>query len=266
MTIFDSQSIVISNEWVNQEYKHLIVKVDKDAANVKPGQFFNLLCPQTQQDKPYFRRPMSTYFADRQTGQVEFLYKVVGSGTRTLAMLKANDTLPILGPLGNGFNLKATYRHILIVGRGVGLATLAPLAEAAATQHIHVTAILSARNHANLMSQARFHKINANVIEVVDNDNSSHISNVESLIHSIHQKSPLDAVFTCGSTRLTQLLQRITSQLHLEGQVALEQHMACGIGMCYCCVKPFHIDGEDIPRSKRVCIDGPIFDLKEFIA
>jgi len=48
--------------------------------------------------------------------------------------------------------------------------------------------------------------------------------------------------------------------------VALEQHMACGIGMCYCCVKAFNINDENEPRSKRVCVDGPVFDIKEFIA
>ncbi|WP_392563815.1 dihydroorotate dehydrogenase electron transfer subunit [Orbus wheelerorum] len=266
MTAIDSRSTIISNQWINDEYKHMIIQVDEKAANVKPGQFFNLLCPQTQADKPFFRRPMSTYFANSQTGQVEFLYKVTGSGTRTLAELKTNDKLPVLGPLGKGFNLKDHYKHILVVGRGVGLATLAPLAEAAAEKNILVTALLSARNSDSLMSQARFLNVNANVIEVIDTDNSSRVENVEAIILAEHQKRPIDAMFTCGSTRLTKLLQKIAINHNIDGEVALEQHMACGIGMCYCCVKPFNIEGESQPRSKRVCIDGPVFDIKEFMA
>lgn len=266
MTAIDSKSLIISNEWVNDEYKHMVVQVDHKAADVKPGQFFNLLCPQTDQDKPFFRRPMSTYFANRQNGTVEFLYKVTGTGTRTLALLKANDSLPVLGPLGKGFNLKDHYQHILVLGRGVGLATLAPLAEAAAEKNIFVTALLSARHRDSLMSQSRFLDVNANVIEVVDTDNSSSVDNVESIILAEHQKRSIDAMFTCGSTRLTRLLQKIANQHDIDGEVALEQHMACGIGMCYCCVKPFHVEGESEPRSKRVCVDGPVFSLKEFIA
>ncbi|WP_392562695.1 dihydroorotate dehydrogenase electron transfer subunit [Orbus sturtevantii] len=265
MTAIDSRSTIISNQWVNDEYKHMIVQIDEKAANVQPGQFFNLLCPQTESDKPFFRRPMSTYLANSQTGQVEFLYKVTGSGTRTLAELKANDKLSVLGPLGKGFNLKAHYQHILVVGRGVGLATLAPLAEAAADKNIMVTALLSARNRNSLMSQTRFLNVNANVIEVIDTDDSSRIENVEAIILAEHQKRPIDAVFTCGSTRLTKLLQQLAIKHNIDGEVALEQHMACGIGMCHCCVKAFNIQGKNAPRSKRVCIDGPVFDIKEFM-
>ncbi|MDF7667708.1 dihydroorotate dehydrogenase electron transfer subunit [Orbaceae bacterium ESL0727] len=268
MAAIDSLSIIISNEWVNDEYKHLIVKVNTPALTVEPGQFFNLLCPQSEADKPFFRRPMSTYFADPVSGTIEFLYKVVGSGTRTLAKLQTGDTLPILGPLGKGFTIKDHYQHILVVGRGVGLATLAPLAEAAVAKKIKVTAILSARDQNSLMSQHRFHNIHANVIEVIDSNHSSKIENVEKLIIKQHKIMPFDAVYTCGSTRITTLLRRIAMEFNLDGQVALEQHMACGLGMCYCCVKPFNVTTgtQTELRNKRVCVDGPVFDIKEFIA
>ncbi|QIQ21184.1 dihydroorotate dehydrogenase electron transfer subunit [Zophobihabitans entericus] len=265
MTIVDSQSKILSNEWVNNEYKHMVVYVGEKAASVEPGQFFNLLCPQTESDKPYFRRPMSTYFANPKTGQVEFLYKVTGSGTRTLAMMQAEQQLPVLGPLGKGFTLKPEYKHILVLGRGVGLATLAPLAESAAEKGIKVTAILSARDQHSIMSQHRFSATGASVIEVIDSNKSSDVENVKNIILTRHKSSPFDAVFTCGSTRLTHLLQDLVNQLNIEGEVALEQQMACGIGMCYCCIKPFKEEGESEPKSKRVCIDGPVFNIKEVI-
>ncbi|MDF7669798.1 dihydroorotate dehydrogenase electron transfer subunit [Orbaceae bacterium ESL0721] len=265
MRAIDSLSTVIRNESVNDEYKHMVVKVDRAAATVAPGQFFNLLCPQSESDKPFFRRPMSTYFADPVSGQVEFLYKVVGTGTRTLAELKSGDILPILGPLGKGFVLKDHYKHILIIGRGVGLATLAPLAEAAADRKITVTAILSARDREHLMSQHRFTNIYANVIEIIDTDNSSSMHNLEKLTLDLYNQQPFDAIFTCGSTRITKLLQQLVIDLDIDGQVAVEQQMACGVGMCYCCVKPFQLNNENKKMvSKRVCIDGPVFDIREF--
>lgn len=265
MTIVDSNSTILRNDWVNDEYKHMIVQVDQKAAQVKPGQFFNLLCPQTDLDKPFFRRPMSTYYADPTTHQVEFLYKVVGSGTRSLAALEPGQQLPVLGPLGNGFQLQPHYRHILIIGRGVGLATLAPLAEAAHAKQIQVSAILSARNKKSLMSQHRFTATGARLIEVVDSDGSSDIAHVRQLISQIHQNTPIDCLYTCGSSRIAKLLQELAQQFAIDGEVALEQQMACGIGMCYCCVKPFKVEGETELMSKRVCIDGPVFDIKELV-
>lgn len=256
---------VLGNDWVNQEYKHMIVDAGPLALNVEPGQFFNLLCPQTDTDKPFFRRPMSTYYADEGTNMVEFLYKVTGAGTRGLATLKAGDGLQFLGPLGNGFTVNPDYQHIMVVARGVGLATLAPLAERAAKMNIHVTALLSARNQQSLMSQQRFINIGATVIEVIDTDDSSSVANVEALIRQVHGKRPVDAIYTCGSARIARMLQALIAEIDIAGEVALEQHMACGIGMCYCCVRPIKVGKALAMKSKRVCYDGPVFHIKEVV-
>lgn len=265
MTAVNGKSRVLKNTWVNEEYKHMVIEVTPVASKVEPGQFFNLLCPQTETEKPFFRRPMSTYYSNDDNNTVEFLYKVTGAGTRGLATLKENDYLPFFGPLGKGFTVRPHYRHILVVGRGVGLATLAPLAERAAEMDIHVTALLSARSKEKLMSQHRFLNVGATVIEVTDSDNSSSVENMNKLIRKIHRNNPVDAIYNCGSTRISKLLQQLVIDLNIEGEVALEQHMACGIGMCYCCVCPMKIGDSGEKKSKRVCYDGPVFDIKEVI-
>ncbi len=78
---------VVSNDWVNDSYKHLILDAAHGAAHAEPGQFFHLLCPTTGENVPFFRRPMSVYRIDRAQGRLEFLYKIVGRGTTTLAAL-----------------------------------------------------------------------------------------------------------------------------------------------------------------------------------
>ncbi|MFW7345205.1 MULTISPECIES: dihydroorotate dehydrogenase electron transfer subunit [Pigmentiphaga] len=253
--------MVISNAWINRDYKHLVLDAGLPAAGAKAGQFFHLLCPSTEQDSPFFRRPMSTYRADPATGRVEFLYKVTGAGTRGLATLEAGDKLPMLGPLGVGFTLPEGARSIVVLGRGVGLATLAPLAELAAVAGVGVTAILSARDAASLMSQDRFAAIGATIVEVTDEAGTSSVENVERLLRELHAAGRADAFYTCGSSRLTLLMQRLGAELSVPGEVAMEQQMACGIGMCYCCVRAFR-EGDKLV-SKRVCWDGPVFPLAE---
>ncbi|GAA0514895.1 dihydroorotate dehydrogenase electron transfer subunit [Pigmentiphaga sp. NML030171] len=257
----DTQGVVISNAWINRDYKHLVLDAGLPAAGAKAGQFFHLLCPSTEQDSPFFRRPMSTYRADPATGRVEFLYKVTGAGTRGLATLEAGDKLPMLGPLGVGFTLPEGARSIVVLGRGVGLATLAPLAELAAVAGVGVTAILSARDAASLMSQDRFAAIGATIVEVTDEAGTSSVENVERLLRELHAAGRADAFYTCGSSRLTLLMQRLGAELSVPGEVAMEQQMACGIGMCYCCVRAFR-EGDKLV-SKRVCWDGPVFPLAE---
>src|SRR5690606_15998706 len=112
------------------------------------------------------------------------------------------------GPAGRGLHAAAQVRHIVVLGRGVGLATLAPLAELASTAGVGVTAILSARNSASLMSQDRFAAIGATLIEVTDAAGTSSVENVERLLRELHAAGRADAFYTCGSARLTALMRR----------------------------------------------------------
>ncbi|MDF0732735.1 dihydroorotate dehydrogenase electron transfer subunit [Pseudomonas entomophila] len=259
----DTLAVVLSNEWVNDEYKRLVLQADGAACHSQPGQFFNLLCPSEGEHKPFFRRPMSTYKADPASGQVEFLYKVTGKGTFGLETLRERQYLEILGPLGKGFDLDPDWRHLLIVARGVGLATLAPLAEAAHAQGIALTAVLSARSEQSLLSRERFASLGAQVHVVLDEDGSSAPDNLERLLREIVAREGSNAMFTCGSRRITRLLKRLCAELGLNGQVALEQQMVCGLGMCQCCVEVFEVGGLKV--GKRVCLEGPVFDLAEVV-
>jgi len=96
---------VVSHEWVNAEYKHLVVDASPKALTVKPGQFFNLLCPSPDEGELWLRRPQSVYRIDQARRRVEFLYKCVGRGTHGLARLKRGDDLNMVGPLGVGFSV-----------------------------------------------------------------------------------------------------------------------------------------------------------------
>ena len=163
---------VLANDEVNKEYRHLVVRCGDVSASAAPGQFFQLLCPQTGGEQPFLRRPMSLYGADPERRQVEVLYKIAGAGTRGLAVLRAGDQLDILGPLGTGFKLDPSLRHIAAIGRGAGLATLAPLAKAAKANGTSVTAIFSARRPELLVSVDLFRRQGAEVIAVTDSEST----------------------------------------------------------------------------------------------
>lgn len=261
----DVAARVLRNDWVNDDYKHMVLHASGAACHAQPGQFFNLLCPVEGKAMPFFRRPMSTYRADPHTEEVEFLYKVAGTGTATLSHLQAGDTVNILGPLGKGFRLQQGWQHVLIVARGVGLATLAPLAEAAHAQSITMTVVLSARSPQALLtlSQQRFECLGASVITAFDNDGTSHPDALETVLRTQIAVQRPDAFFTCGSMRLTALLKRLSLEYAIAGQVATEEQMVCGLGMCQCCTKVVEQRRQRV--SKRVCVDGPVFDLAEVI-
>ena len=253
---------VVSHKWVNDEYKHLVVTASPKALAVKPGQFFNLLCPSPDAGELWLRRPQSVYRIDAARGRIEFLYKCVGRGTKGLATLKKGDMLNLVGPLGVGFHLDPSWRNIVVLGRGVGLATLAPISQLAAGYGVGVTAILSARSRDLVMADDLFAKVGT-VVPVLDIDRSSDVENVEKILEGLIAAKCADAFFTCGSNRLMQLMKKLGRQHGIPGQVAMEQVMACGLGPCYVCVRTFEVKGRK--ELRRVCIEGPVFDLQEAV-
>jgi dihydroorotate dehydrogenase electron transfer subunit len=254
---------VVSNNWVNDEYKHLILNVHPHALKAYAGQMFHLLCPSPDGAEVWMRRPMSVYRVDKKAGHLEFLYKVEGRGTRGMATLAPGDDFNIAGPLGVGFKLQPGWKNIVVLGRGVGLATLAPLSQLAAENGIGVTAILSARSPEVVMSKELFDELGARTITVLDTDNTSAVENVEKILETLIAEHKADAFFTCGSNRLLKLMQRLGKKHDIPGQVAMEQIMVCGFGACYVCMRTFKVDGKLV--LKRVCRDGPVFDIQEAV-
>src|SRR6516165_4713362 len=236
---------VVSHDWVNREYKHLVVDASPKALTVKPGQFFNLLCPSPDEGELWLRRPQSVYRIDRERARIE-----------------RGGMLNMVGPLGVGFSLQPAWKHIVVLGRGVGLATMAPISQLASEGGVGVTAILSARSEEFVMAADLFAQV-GEVISVLDSDGTSAVENVEAILQSLIAQGRADAFFTCGSNRLFQLMKRLGKVHGIPGQVAMEQVMACGLGPCYVCVRTFEVNGKK--ELRRVCIEGPVFDLQEAV-
>lgn len=175
---------VLAHEWVNDEYKHLVVKATGKALAAEPGQFFHLVCPSPDECEVWFRRPQSVYRVARSSGRIEFLYKVVGRGTRGMASLEPGDTVNMLGPLGIGFKLQPEWTNVVVLGRGVGLATMAPISQVAGERGVRVTAILSARSDELALAADLFESVGT-VIKVLDTDGTSAVENVERILRRV---------------------------------------------------------------------------------
>lgn len=262
--VADTACAVLESAPVGRRYHRLVVAAPDLIARTRPGQFFHLLCRDGAGSGPFLRRPMSVWRIGAD-GRLGFLLHVKGLGTSALAKLRPGDSLSLVGPLGQGFTLRPEWRRILILARGVGLATLAPLTEVAAASGIAVRAVLSARAPQDLMSAEFVGGSGATIDAVYDSDGSSEPPAVEALLHRHFTTARPDAVFTCGSNRLFQLLQRLAVEYDIPGQVALEQQMGCGVGMCFCCVRAIRM-ADGTVAQQRVCTEGPVFDLQQALA
>lgn len=256
---------VVEHRWVNKRYKYLRLAAQADlAGTTKPGQFYQLKCPATNDLQPFLLRPMSVYGVGPDTGTIEFLYNVTGVGTRALSDLELGGHMDIVGPLGNTFALDPGFKRIMVIARGVGLATMAPLVQHAAAAGIKIAAIMSARAPQDLMQGEFLRGADADVHCVYDSDGSSSVEAVDTLVRRLLDAKQPDVVYTCGSHRILMLLQRVLADYpQVRGEVAMEQRMACGMGVCLSCVRLFDCDGSK--QFLRVCREGPVFSIRDVV-
>jgi dihydroorotate dehydrogenase electron transfer subunit len=256
---------VVEHRWVNSRYRYLRLASTADLAGMtRSGQFYQLRCPATSELQPFLLRPMSVYGVGPDSGCIEFLYNVTGIGTAALATLDTGSHMDIVGPLGNTFSFAPSFKRVLVVARGVGLATMAPLVRDAGKAGVAVTALMSARAPGDLMRDEFLRGVEADVHSVFDSDGTSSVDNVEVLLRRLIEQQSPDVVYTCGSHRLLMLLQRVLVDYpHVRGEVAMEQRMACGMGVCLSCVRLF--DTPTGKHFKRVCREGPVFSIQEVV-
>lgn len=215
--------------------------------NAQPGQFITISVKGIEHNMP-LRRPFTIYRKDDDL--IEIFYKIVGKGTSLFSTLREGDYINVLGPLGNKFK-QIEKANVVLLGRGVGMASLACLGNSLKNKECHITTILSIRNEKANIIDDYVKSFSDKLFILKDEDGTSNIENVRNMIIDI---SP-DIIYTCGSKRLVRMLQK----LDFEAYVTLEERMGCGLGACVTCpVKT--------PNGyKRVCKDGPCFNVKEVI-
>ncbi|MDQ0412315.1 dihydroorotate dehydrogenase electron transfer subunit [Mesobacillus stamsii] len=258
----ETQAEILCNEKLNRRYRHMKVKIsDWNVSEVNPGQFFHIKT--TEDNLPLLRRPFSIYRINEDNNTLEFLYLVKGVGTKKLEERKPGEILDILGPLGNTFTIHQGGKGMLLVARGVGIATLSALAFAANKADIPCFAVLSARSKEDILVEKELNEVGVKTFLVNDQDGSSDPESVRLIAEEIINHRQVDSIYTCGSKRLSVLSRELSEEYSLFAEIALEEKMGCAMGACYACVCDVR-EGDEI-RTIRLCQDGPVLPLKKVV-
>ncbi|WP_028593706.1 dihydroorotate dehydrogenase electron transfer subunit [Paenibacillus assamensis] len=222
---------ILSNECIAEGIYAMKVK---GHFQVNMGQFFML---RAWENHPILSRPISVCNVEHD--HIEFLYKVVGEGTRLFAKLRAGDSIQLEGPFGNGFVNQPG--RVALIGGGVGIA---PLLYAAKQFRNKPDIFLGFRDQPYLTEA---YKPYANELHICVNGNVlEHI-----------EWTRYDYVYTCGPYAMMKAVANLTKGLDVKVYVSFEKRMACGIGACYGC------STSTKQGNKKVCTDGPVFLAEE---
>lgn len=182
-----------------------------------------------------------------------------GLGTNWILQRIVGDEVEIFGPLGKGFSISPNSHSLLLLAGGIGIAPLHFLAQEAINKGQLVTMIYGAQSSAQLYPEQRL-PFGANLIAVTEDGSVGHKGLVTDLIPKYSAQA--DQIFACGPMPMYRDMALKKQELKLEGktiQVSLEVRMGCGRGLCYGCTIKTKLG------LKKVCQDGPVFDLDDIL-
>jgi dihydroorotate dehydrogenase electron transfer subunit len=230
------------------------------SAELRSGQFFNIVTRFPTALDPLLRRPYSVYRVDKAASTLTFLVRPFGRGSAWLAERKVGETLGMLGPLGNRFEFAPRAQRVVMIGGGVGVAPLVMLADEATAKGMDVAFLMGAASAAGLLPAA---ELPADVEYIVATDDGSrgHRGLATDLV--AEYVGWADQIFACGPEPMYRTLRAVVDPLRLNRrppiQVSVERGMACGLGACLGCVV------ETRRGMIPSCTQGPVFDLDEMV-
>jgi dihydroorotate dehydrogenase electron transfer subunit len=239
-------------------YSALTLAAPEIAARSRPGQFVNVA---VDSRGSLLRRPFSIHRGGDTPsgGAIEIVFDPHGPGTGWLGTRVAGDPVDIVGPLGQPFAVPAEPAMTLLVGGGYGVAPLFYLAEQLLTDGHQVDMIVGAATGARLFDPDEAERCAERVVVTTDDGSVGSRGVVTDPLPDLVAERGTQLVYACGPMPMLRAVALRCAELEVRCQVAVEEHMACGVGVCWTCVVPVR-DPADGAAMRRACVDGPVFD------
>ena len=258
---------MLANRVVAPEHNVLTVATSEIGRRARAGQFAQITIPG---EGVFLPRPFS--FLAAQDDRCMFLLRTIGPGTRALAGLAEGAELELLGPLGHGFDLDAAASgKVILVGGGVGVPPLVHAASELAPRT--ATVLVGAARADFLLCEQEFADLGWQVRVATDDGSRGHHGFVTELLGpalasaSARSRRPV-TVLACGPHPMLRRCAELASATGAACQVALEEPMACGFGVCLGCAIRVHARRRDDPPGPAyalVCRDGPVFPAEQVL-
>ncbi|MDH6308806.1 dihydroorotate dehydrogenase electron transfer subunit [Dysgonomonas sp. PFB1-18] len=248
--------VVTENQQLNRNYCLLKLSTTDNSPlpEMFPGQFVEVRVDNSP--TTYLRRPISVNFVDKDKNELWLLVQAIGDGTRKMCEYQKGDIMNLLLPLGNTFTLPAENngQELLLIGGGVGTAPMLFLGACLKAKGYNPKFLLGARSKDDLLQLDDFGKYGEVFCTTEDGSygEKGYVTD-----HSVLKNTRISAIYTCGPKPMMMAVARYANQHKIECQVSLENMMACGFGVCLCCVE------KTSEGNVCVCTEGPVFNIEK---
>ena len=252
-------SEVLDNRRVG-EYHVLSLTAPGIAETVLPGHFVTLAMG-GEESSMVLRRAFAIHqIASRGVygGTLDIAVSVQGRGTTWLAARRRHDVVSLVGPLGKPFSLPKQGVSCVLVGGGYGSAPLFLLAQELRERGCRVDMVIGASTEATLFGVLELKRLASSLTITTDDGSAGVKGRVTDVLEQTIDRAGADVVYACGPMPMLAEVARISTKRRVYSQCAVEEAMACGIGVCMTCVLPV-IGDDGVTRMVRSCVDGPVF-------
>jgi dihydroorotate dehydrogenase electron transfer subunit len=242
------------------DYHHLTMVAPGIAERTRAGSFVALSVGGAQ-SAMLLRRAFSIYRVRSSGvygGTVEIVFAAHGNGTEALSRLRPNDPVDVLGPLGRPFALPKQEVPCVLVGGGYGSAPLFGLAERLRERHCQVHMVLGAATASRLFGALEAKRAAQSVLVTTEDGSVGIRGRVTDALPDVIDRTAAQVVYSCGPMGMLAAVTEVALAHGAWSQTAVEESMACGVGVCMTCVLPV-IGDDGLTRMVRSCVEGPVF-------
>lgn len=251
---------VVGNKRVGQ-YHQILISVGDLVSLCRPGNFVAISV-----GGPSSRMVLRRAFAISRTttspqfgGTIELIVAPHGNGSGWLCALPEGSEIDITLPLGTAFGIPTTNVNALLIGGGYGSAPLFGLAEVLKDRGCRVDMLLGASTAAKIYAPLEG-KRSVNSLRIFTEDGSmGETGRITSPLFQLINELQVDVIYSCGPMAMLRAISELLEGGDVVHQCAVEEAMACGIGICMTCVLPVRVESGKV-SNLRSCIDGPVMD------
>jgi dihydroorotate dehydrogenase electron transfer subunit len=243
---------VIDNKQLNDDFFILELLSNLKLPFIFPGQFVQARIDENRET--FLRRPFSVHDVNYKTNSIKLLIQIKGNGSKTLSCLRRGDSLNLVFPLGNQFSVPQKDDKSLLIGGGCGVAPLLYLAKHLISNNCGFDILMGFRNKERIIEYDEYKKL-GNVYITTEDGSEGEKGFVTQ--HTLLGKNRYTRIYCCGPESMMKAVANYAKDHQVQCEVSLENLMACGIGVCLCCV---------VNTTKGYvcsCTEGPVFNINE---